>query len=426
MRILYAATRAVTALLIFSAGAAVVLGLTQYLITSQHLGEAHALKAWTIAGGIVAGGAFLPFMHGKARVLLVLGILSAEAFNIGMITETTWRERAAAHAERQQAHARDLEAYQGRVKARDDAETRLARAEAAADQKEQARAADASKRDCKRECMAGHLEAVTAARAEVTAARTALAAAPLPGVPPSLEADTGAGQPPLGQYWDLTMAVLGSIGGNLIAIGLFAFAGTVASRQPATGNRQGLPAACPLPAATLPTITVADVSAADAVLLQAENDRALASFRASVAHPATARGASVATEKAADKPLTMLPADSELSGLAGLFGGEQPEPAANVVRLFSRLPDRSPDGSGGPKGGRKVRPAARANDRKADVLADIQARIDRGERFASQEDLRAALAERFGPIAKSSLSDWLGELSGSIVRRQDGRRKVVG
>lgn len=105
--------RAVTALLIFSAGAAVVAGLTHYLITSQHLDAAHAAKAWTIAGGIIAGGALLPFMTGKARVLLVFGILAAESYNVGMIAETTWRERAAAHAERQQAHARDLEAYQG-------------------------------------------------------------------------------------------------------------------------------------------------------------------------------------------------------------------------------------------------------------------------------------------------------------------------
>lgn len=404
MRILYAATRAVTALLIFSAGAAVVLGLTQYLITSQHLGEAHALKAWTIAGGIVAGGAFLPFMHGKARVLLVLGILSAEAFNIGMITETTWRERAAAHAERQQAHARDLEAYQGRVKARDDAETRLARAEAAADQKEQARAADASKRDCKRECMAGHLEAITAARAEVTAARTALAATPLPGVEPTLtETETG-----LGRHWDLSMAVLSSIGGNLIAIAIFSFAGVLLLgtsqhvRQPAPKAQD-----TPEPAVHfVPQITIAENTA------QAERLRAVFAPKPPVMVKPDEQFAAVKVRALAG---------AERSPLAALFGGEQPEPADNVVRLFHG-PNGSPDGSGGPKGGRKVR----ANDRKADVLADIQARIDRGERFASQEDLRAALAERFGHIAKSSLSDWLSELSGQIVRRQDGRRKVVG
>lgn len=411
MSFLAYAARAVTALLIFSAGAAVVLGLTHYLITSQALDAAHAHKAWTIAGGIIAGGAFLPFMAGKARWLLVIGILAAEAYNVGMIAETTWRERAAAHAERQQAHARDLETYQGRVKARTEAEARLIRAEAAVTQKEAARAADAPKRDCKRECMAGHLEAVTAARAEVQAARTALAATPLPGVAPT-QTETDARD--IDQRWDLAMAILGSIGGNLIAIGLFSFAGAlVAHAQPRGAGAVSAPEA---QQKSVPQITVADVSAADAVLLQAENARALAAFKRNL------QTLQVCTP---EKPFEVRKAEAlataERSPLAALFSGEQPEPADNVVRLFHG-PNGSPDGSGGPKGGRKVR----GNDRKANVLADIQTRIERGERFASQEDLRAALAERFGHIAKSSLSDWLGELSGQIVRRQDGRRKVVG
>lgn len=399
MTIITTLARAVTALLIFSAGAAVVLGLTQYLITSQHLGEAHALKAWTIAGGIVAGGAFLPFMHGKARVLLVLGILSAEAFNIGMITETTWRERAAAHAERQQAHARDLEAYQGRVKARDDAETRLARAEAAAEQKEQARAADASKRDCKRECMAGHLEAVTAARAEVTAARTALAAAPLPGVPPSLDADSGAGQPPLGQYWDLAMAVLSSIGGNLIAIGLFAFAGTVASRQPATGNRQGLPAACPLPAATLPTITVADVSAADAVLLQQANERALAAFRQS------------------------LSAHRDLDVFRSLLSERLPDRHGPTVA--ERLPESfPPPESGPPKPGKRGPRPSQLPENVVDLRPAthpvIAALENVGGSVASNRDLAALMGVSDGEATKRR-----GEVAHLLIEEQQGKQRRI-
>lgn len=113
-----------------------------------------------------------------------------------------------------------------------------------------------------------------------------------------------------------------------------------------------------------------------------------------------------------------LAAQAERSPLAELFAGELPNGSANVVDLFK--PDGSPNGSG-PKGGRRIR----RTDRKAEVLGDIAARHDRGERFASQEDLRAVLSERFGPISKSTLHDWLAELPG-VPRRIEGRRKVVG
>jgi hypothetical protein len=109
---------------------------------------------------------------------------------------------------------------------------------------------------------------------------------------------------------------------------------------------------------------------------------------------------------------------SELSGLSGLFAGDLPDGSANVVDLFK--PDGSPNGSG-PKGGRRNR----RTDRKSEVLADIAARHDRGERFASQEGLRAVLSERFGTISKSTLHDWLAELP-DVPRRIEGRRKVVG
>lgn len=96
--------------------------------------------------------------------------------------------------------------------------------------------------------------------------------------------------------------------------------------------------------------------------------------------------------------------------------------SANVIPLRpDNPPNGSPNGSG-PKGGRR-------QPRKIDVLADIQSRIESGERFASQEDLRAALngsGRHDFTIAKSTLSEWLGELGGSIVREQVGRRKVVG
>lgn len=91
------------------------------------------------------------------------------------------------------------------------------------------------------------------------------------------------------------------------------------------------------------------------------------------------------------------------------------------------FPNRSPDDTGshpngsGPKGGRRIR----RTDRKPEVLAEIAARHARGERFASQEDLRTALSERFGPISKSTLHDWLAELP-SVPRRVEGRCKAVG
>lgn len=109
---------------------------------------------------------------------------------------------------------------------------------------------------------------------------------------------------------------------------------------------------------------------------------------------------------------------SERSALADIFTGPAIPNGSNVVDLFK--PDGHPNGSG-PKGGRRVR----RTDRKTEVQADIVARRDRGERFDSQEDLRAVLSERFGPLSKSTLHDWLAELP-DVPRRIEGRRKVVG
>ena len=72
------------------------------------------------------------------------------------------------------------------------------------------------------------------------------------------------------------------------------------------------------------------------------------------------------------------------------------------------------------------KPGKRMKSRKVEVLADIRGRIDAGERFASQEDLRAELVKQFGPIGRSTLSDWLKELAADIERTTVGRRKVVG
>lgn len=106
---------------------------------------------------------------------------------------------------------------------------------------------------------------------------------------------------------------------------------------------------------------------------------------------------------------------------AALFG-EQPDnrQSADIlafVRPNTPPPNNSPNG---PK------PGKRGSARKADVLADIRSRIDAGERFASQEELRAVLIGRFGYIGRSTLSDWLGELKSEVERTTVGRRKMVG
>lgn len=98
--------------------------------------------------------------------------------------------------------------------------------------------------------------------------------------------------------------------------------------------------------------------------------------------------------------------------------GEQPNGSgAEIVRFPA--PNGSPNGSGpsGPKPGRRARFA------KEEALADLQGRLDRGERFESQDELKA----RYG-VAKSTMSDWLGEWerSGAIPARTTvGRCKAV-
>ena len=98
--------------------------------------------------------------------------------------------------------------------------------------------------------------------------------------------------------------------------------------------------------------------------------------------------------------------------------GEQPNgPSAEIVQF--PVPNGSPNGSGpqGPKPGRRQRFA------KEEALADLKGRLDRGERFGSQDELKA----RYG-VAKSTMSDWLREWErdGSIPPRTTvGRCKAV-
>lgn len=157
---------------------------------------------------------------------------------------------------------------------------------------------------------------------------------------------------------------------------------------------------------------------------------------------AIGHGAASKADKEADKkPGITVPSDAELSELRRRFlasdglAPDVPAKTSATVLAFSKPdpkpvndPDGSPDNS--PDGPPK--PGKRAPDhkpgRKAEIVSDIAARHARGERFDSQEGLRALLAGRFGALSKSTLSDWLGELelSGAIVREQDGRRKRVG
>lgn len=120
-----------------------------------------------------------------------------------------------------------------------------------------------------------------------------------------------------------------------------------------------------------------------------------------------------------EKPVTTGAEQSDTGGQTD-FPAIPNGSAASIAKLFSNViefPNGSPNGSG-PKGGRKASP------RKGDVLADIVRRIETGERFDSQEELRGALSERFGTISKSTLSNWLDELT--VNRTQFGRRKKVG
>lgn len=102
--------------------------------------------------------------------------------------------------------------------------------------------------------------------------------------------------------------------------------------------------------------------------------------------------------------------------LKAALTGQQPNGPGAQVFVFP-VPNGSPNG---PKPGKRMK------SRKADVLADIRGRIDAGEQFASQEDLRAEMIKQFGPIGRSTLSDWLKELAADVERTTVGRRKVVG
>ncbi|ADJ24786.1 hypothetical protein Hden_2991 [Hyphomicrobium denitrificans ATCC 51888] len=106
--------------------------------------------------------------------------------------------------------------------------------------------------------------------------------------------------------------------------------------------------------------------------------------------------------------------------LKSALTGQQPNgPGAEILAFPG--PNGSPNNPpNGPKPGKRMK------SRKVEVLADIRGRIDAGEQFASQEDLRAELVKQFGPIGRSTLSDWLKELAAEVERTTVGRRKVVG
>jgi hypothetical protein len=114
-----------------------------------------------------------------------------------------------------------------------------------------------------------------------------------------------------------------------------------------------------------------------------------------------------------------VPAQS-FDDLKAALTGQQPNGPGAEILAFP-VPNGSPNNPpNGPKPGKRMK------SRKVEVLADIRGRIDAGEQFASQEDLRAELIKQFGPIGRSTLSDWLKELAADVERTTVGRRKVVG
>lgn len=103
--------------------------------------------------------------------------------------------------------------------------------------------------------------------------------------------------------------------------------------------------------------------------------------------------------------------NDDLADLKRYFSNDH---SATVIAFPA--PNGSPNGQpNGPKGGKRNR----RMDRKDAVLADIVSRIQAGERFDSQEDLRAALSEKFGPVSRSTLSNWLDELDAKVERSQE-------
>jgi len=121
------------------------------------------------------------------------------------------------------------------------------------------------------------------------------------------------------------------------------------------------------------------------------------------------------TSGQSDYPVVAEPSFAELR--AALTGELPDRPGAEIVRF--PVPNGSPNGSGpqGPKPGRRQRFA------KEEALSDLKGRLDRGERFGSQDELKA----RYG-VAKSTMSDWLREWErdGSIPpRTTNGRCKAV-
>lgn len=251
------------------AGAAIVLGLTAFLIESQHMDHAHQIKAWVIAGGTIAGGLAVAHVTGKARILIILGVCAAELFNIGSVAEQNWRERASRRTEIVKSNADAKAAYDAAMNAYTSAVIRLEKSEAAKAKADDTVAANNKTKDCKKDCMAGNIAQADKAAAEVTNARANLAANPKPTREPVvMDADAGVAN----WQWDLGMGILGSIGGNLLAIGLMSLAGSPSSARQKTERAEKV----------VPQITIADVSAADAVLLEAENERALTAFRKSL------------------------------------------------------------------------------------------------------------------------------------------------
>lgn len=393
MTILYYLSRAVATV----GGITVASGLTVYLIESQNMDYAHAIKAWVICGGVVTGGFGLAYMAGKAKAMLICGVICAEAFNIGSIAEQNWRERAELRSAVAKANADANAAYAIAKAAHATASGRLAKAEAAKAAADAVVASANRTKDCRRECMAGNIAQADKAAAEVSAARASLQAEPARPVTTSPDAAATSWQ------WDLAMGLIGSIGGNMIAIGLLAFGATPANGGAIHG--EALP--------SVPSITAIDGGMADAALLNEQNRRSLSAFSMS------ANNARVdPSEEFAARKIAAL-ASADRSPLAELFAGDV-APSAEVIAFPGPNGSDFPKGSGGPKGGRRVRPEA--------VKAEIVRLISSGERFASQEDLRACLNRTFGgdAVKPERLSVWLGELGPNVPRTTIGRCKMIG
>lgn len=370
-----------------------------------------ALTLGVFAGACLIGRAWK--MSRPMALAIVLGLVCGEAYGLIQTAETivTGREDAQAPARaKTQAHDDAAQALDA-AKTAPVTSLRIDLA-LAAQRRADADVSAEAQTGCKRICQdkkaianaaaadvqAAISEAETTKAASIDSAQRVLDAHPLPASGTALADRLHVP----GWVIDLIVAALRSLAANGLAATLIAF-----GAHGRTSSHPTLVAALDMQP-LVPRITVQDAPDSSPALMQVIDDDGQSGYSVRSSELELVRAAF--TGQLPDRPVFLS------QGPASLVGAR----CSDKVIAFPG-PDNSPNGSpNGPK------PGKRAAARKAEVMADIVSRISSGERFASQEDLRAALSGRFGAISRSTLSDWLAELGRSVDRTQVGRCKAVG